>query len=87
MDYPYVLRMVEFDGEAVDAKLETEMTIEWKVRANLLGEPEGSPDLHALQLRPFEIGTLYLNIWEGQKVVRDLDAKREIWATVHRVDE
>lgn len=84
-DYPYVLRMVEFDGEAVAAELKTEMTVEWKVRTNLLGEPEGGSDLHALQLRPYEIATLYLDIQEGQKVVRDLDAKREIWATVHRV--
>ncbi|MFI5384532.1 MAG: glycosyl hydrolase-related protein [Fimbriimonadales bacterium] len=38
-----------------------------------------------VHLRPYEIATLYLDLVEGRKQVRDLDAKREIWATVHRV--
>lgn len=36
--------------------------------------------------RPHEIITLYLDIVPGRKQFRDLDAKREIWATVHRVE-
>jgi alpha-mannosidase len=40
-----------------------------------------------LTLRPHEIVTLVADIVPGRKVVRDLDAKREIWATIHRVDE
>lgn len=41
----------------------------------------------AVPMRAFEIATLYLDIVPGRKVYRDLDAKREIWATVHRVEE
>jgi alpha-mannosidase len=35
---------------------------------------------------PHEIVTLYLNLVPGRKQVRDLDAKREVWARVHRVE-
>ena len=38
-------------------------------------------------LRAYEIATLCLDIVPGRKQFRDLDAKREIWATVHRVEE
>lgn len=38
-------------------------------------------------MRAHEIATLYLDIVPGRKQFRDLDAKREIWATVHRVEE
>lgn len=40
-----------------------------------------------LQVRPYEIATLMLDIVPGRKQFRDLDAKREIWATVHRVEQ
>lgn len=40
-----------------------------------------------LNMRPYEIATLYLDIIPGRKVFRDLDAKREIWATLHRTEE
>lgn len=40
-----------------------------------------------LTMRPYQIATLYLDIVPGRKVFRDLDAKREIWATVHRTEE
>ena len=36
------------------------------------------------KMRPYEIATLYLDIVPGRKQFRDLDAKREVWATVHR---
>lgn len=38
-------------------------------------------------MRAYEIATLYLDIVPGRKQFRDLDAKREIWATVHRVED
>jgi alpha-mannosidase len=40
-----------------------------------------------VKMRPYEIATVYLDIVEGRKQTRDLDAKREIWATVHRVED
>lgn len=38
-------------------------------------------------MRPHEIATLYLDLIPGRKQVRNLDARRKVWATVHRVDE
>jgi len=38
-------------------------------------------------VRAHEIATIYLDIVPGRKQFRDLDAKREIWATVHRVED
>lgn len=39
----------------------------------------------SVPLRPYEIGTLYLDPELGRKRPRDLDAYRHVWATVHRV--
>jgi alpha-mannosidase len=91
VDYPYVLRMVELDGIETDATVTFGATVAKAVRTNLLGEVES--ELNALDskiaihLRPYEIATVYMDLVEGRKQVRDLDAKREIWATVHRVEE
>jgi alpha-mannosidase len=41
----------------------------------------------AVELRPHEIATLYIDLVLGRKVGRDLDAHRSVWATVHRVNE
>lgn len=38
-------------------------------------------------MRGKEIATLYFDIVEGRKQTRDLDAKREIWAQVHRIED
>ena len=34
---------------------------------------------------PHEIATIYADMVMGRKEVRDLDAKREVWATAHRI--
>jgi len=50
-------------------------------------EPFGIvPEMIRVPMRPYEIATIYLDLVPGRKVARDLDAKREVWATVHRVD-
>ncbi len=36
------------------------------------------------RMRPHEIATIYADMVMGRKEYRDLDAKREVWATVHR---
>ncbi len=38
-------------------------------------------------LRPREVATIMADLIPGRKQWRDLDAKREVWATVHRLDE
>lgn len=44
------------------------------------------PQRLRFHMRANEIATLYLDLIPGRKQTRDLDAKREIWATVHRVE-
>lgn len=109
MGYPYVLRLVELNGEPADVELTIVGPVARAYKTNLLGQieseilPESSPpnappqvvrleeggfvyDTLRFHMRPHEIATLYLDIVPGRKQTRDLDAKREIWATVHRVD-
>ncbi|MCW5941621.1 MAG: hypothetical protein KIS66_05280 [Fimbriimonadaceae bacterium] len=104
MGYPYVVRLVEFDGVGEEATLHLPGAVAAAFRTNLLGsiegrldpEPSGRPDFaHGLPdlswsalrvgLKPYEIVTLYLDLEMGRKETRDLDAKRHVWATVHRV--
>ena len=71
-------------------------------RTNLLGEvveqlpaapvpsPVGGPlPWHAVtvDLRPYEVCTLYLDLVEGRKQTRDLDSRRSVWATAHWVSK
>jgi alpha-mannosidase len=108
MGYPYVVRLVEFDGEPAEVELKVAGEVAIACRTNLLGETEELvfPDVRSevtvidqpvhpktgkqtrltFTMRPREIATLYLDIVEGRKQVRDLDAKREVWATVHRTE-
>ncbi len=110
MGYPYVLRLVELNGEDADVELTIVGPVAKAFKTNLLGQieseltpspqppppprsskGEGEPgfqyDVLRFPMRPHEIATLYLDIVPGRKQTRDLDAKREIWATVHRRDD
>jgi alpha-mannosidase len=102
MGYPYVLRLVEMDGQSTTAQVRVAGPVAAAYRTNLLGEiaeslavtpaeaPFTSPiawSALAIALRPHEIATIYLDLELGRKVARDLDAHRSVWATVHRVSE
>jgi alpha-mannosidase len=116
MGYPFVVRLVEFDGIETEATLTVAGTVAAVYKTNHLGQilenlhpltpssisekvsgqpttsdremEEGGPQTKlTVSLKPYEIATLYLDIVEGRKQTRDLDAKRKIWATVHRVDD
>lgn len=116
MGYPYVLRLVEYDGQDGDVELIVAGPIAKAAKCNLMGEVESwleprelsetelaevplaastaelepfgiVPQRLVFRMRPFEIATLYLDLVPGRKQPRDLDAKREVWATVHRVEE
>jgi alpha-mannosidase len=102
MAYPYVLRLVELEGQATTAQVRVVGPVAAAYRANLLGEiveqlPATSAEAPlagpitwsglAVALRPHEIATIYLDLELGRKVGRDLDAHRSVWATVHRVGE
>ena len=45
----------------------------------------GPPLWHAVtvELGPHEIATLYLDLGQGRKVMRDLDTHQSVWATSH----
>ncbi len=100
MEFPIVLRLVEFSGEATRVRLRVAGEVARAIRTNLLGEPiesltvsESPPtgDIRPcsqleLKMRPYEIATLYLDIVQARKQPRNLDAYRHVWATVHRVE-
>jgi alpha-mannosidase len=97
---PYVARLVELDGHATRVRLRLPAPVAAACKTNLLGvlietltpEPAEPPlpgtgewQAVAVDLRPYEIATLYLDLALGRKQTRDLDAHRKVWATVHRV--
>jgi alpha-mannosidase len=87
--YPTFVRLVELNGQEAHANLTFGATVASAWRTNLLGEPTKDPCDHDARqlrttLRPFEIATVCVDLVEARKQIRDLDAKREVWATVHR---
>ena len=103
LTHPYVLRMVEMDGQASKVEVTVPGPVGKVFKANLMGEIEqelraeaagrepahgGSPKVRfALDIGAHEIATLYMDLMPGRKQARDLDASREVWATVHRVED
>lgn len=92
MHMPFILRLVEYDGEPDSVVIEFRSEVARAFQTNLLGEivrelPVENRHTLRLNMRPHEIATLYLDLVDGRKQYRDLDAKRHIWATVHRQGE
>jgi alpha-mannosidase len=102
MEFPYVLRLVELNGEAATATVRLPGAVAAAFKTNLMGEiveplaaatADGPlPSSHdwsavSITMRPREIATFYLDLVMGRKVPRNLDAHRHVWATVHRVGE
>lgn len=99
MGFPYVLRLAEFDGQAVEAEVRVFGKVASATRTNLLGEAEQAlsvetsgtfPDevsVFKVALRPFEIATVYFDHVYGRKQPRNLDEHRHIWSRVHRIGE
>ena len=100
--YPYVVRLVEWNGQAGPVQVAFPGEIGGAWRTNLLGEvfdqltstPVPSPvagplPWHAVtvNLHPYEVCTLYLDLVEGRKQTRDLDSRRSVWATAHWVSK
>jgi alpha-mannosidase len=59
---------------------------EWAEGATLGGRPIPWSQVR-FPMRPREIATVMADLVMGRKQFRDLDAKREVWATVHRTGE
>ncbi len=55
----------------------------WSTDAKLKGEPITWSALR-FTMRPREVATIYADLLMGRKQWRDLDAKRKVWATVHK---
>ncbi|HYO89318.1 MAG TPA: glycosyl hydrolase-related protein, partial [Candidatus Limnocylindrales bacterium] len=102
MDFPYVLRLVELNGQETTATIHLPGPVAAAFRTTLLGEAIGPLAVGAgttqasapaewsaisLTLHPHEITTVYLDLVYGRKAPRNLDAYRHVWATVHRVDD
>lgn len=94
--YPSILRLAEMDGRGTEAVVEIQGTVAHLARTDFMGERTDRPvsmtvldgrTRITLPLRGHEITTLYFDLEESRKRTRDLDAHRNIWATVHRVDE
>ncbi|MFO0833403.1 MAG: hypothetical protein U0638_00420 [Phycisphaerales bacterium] len=129
-DHPFVIRLVEWDGQPAEVTLKLAGPVAMAAKANLLGEvlsecprgvgvgPAGWSPLDTgwlecspcdpppwaivggkpielrgkpiewtqvrFAMRPREIATIYADMVMGRKQFRDLDAKREVWATVHK---
>ena len=92
MDYPVVLRLVELDGKVTTVTIATVGQLGGARQTNLLGETMRELQIESgnwrstieIALQPYEIATLYLDPLKARKQIRDLDAKREVWATIHR---
>ena len=94
--FPYVIRLVELDGQPAEVTLHLPGPVAALSKTNLMGErldtvgiasKDGLYRTANVRLRPHEIATLYADIEMGRKMPRNLDAFRFVWATVHRVDE
>jgi alpha-mannosidase len=95
MHLPYILRLVELNGDAAEASLHLPGRVATARRANLCGERiadlpiveahrrlAGEPGRYRvpINLRPRAIATVYLDLEMGRKVYRDLDSRRHVWA-------
>ncbi len=93
LGHPVVVRLVELEGRATEVRLRVAGTVARAWRTNLLGEAEtelapralahGISEM-AVELPPYAIVTILLDIVEARKQVRDLDAHRQVWARAHQ---
>ncbi|MGI8794156.1 MAG: glycosyl hydrolase-related protein, partial [Acidimicrobiales bacterium] len=92
---PYVVRLVEFNGQPAEVDLTVPGSVAAAFRTNLLGEVEqrieptsdsdGGTRL-TLAMRPHEITTLYLDLVNGRKAARYVDIDRPEWVLTQHVD-
>ncbi|MBC8406861.1 MAG: hypothetical protein H8E15_16720 [Planctomycetes bacterium] len=81
--------MVELGGQTAAEKLTCAMTRASSWRCNMLGEKLERLDLESstsirLQLAPHEICSVIFDLPDAAKQARDLDARRKVWAQIHR---
>lgn len=89
MKAPHLIRVVELEGQSAAAKLNCVMPMASAWRCNMLGEKLERLDLESstsirLQLAPHEICSVIFDLPDAAKQARDLDARRKVWAQIHR---
>lgn len=104
IDHPYILRLVEFNGEPAKARVVVPGLVAKAIRATVRGDavaplpvqnaepPPGQAwptewSAVTVEMRPYEIATVYLDLVLGRPVSRNLDDYRSVWATVHRIED
>jgi alpha-mannosidase len=95
LSYPVVLRLIELDGNPGTARITVNGHVASATRTNLLGGKLQELPVKGgnwtskidIELQPYELATVYLDPALAEKQIRDLDAKREIWATIHRTND
>lgn len=102
IDHPTILRLVELNGDPTTVSIRIAGSVGAAFCTNLMGEiiaplgvitaeaPMSGPLLWStlsIDLQPYQIATLYLDLELARKVARDLDSYRSVWATVHRIAE
>ncbi|MDA1265618.1 MAG: glycosyl hydrolase-related protein [Planctomycetota bacterium] len=83
---PFVVRLVELNGEPGEVRLVPPGKVARAAKTNLMGEvlEELPPEDLTLTLRPHEIATVMLDLEAGRHQPRNLDDHRSVWATVHK---
>lgn len=95
IQFPNILRLVEFNGEASTVKLILAGDVEQVIKTNLLGEFDQIIELVSnnhqseitVEMRPYEIATFYIDWVQARAIHRNLDEHRHIWAKIHRTAE
>lgn len=91
-DYPIFARLVEFDGNGGTVSVQFFDEVASAARVDLLGEASSEVvqidhSTVTTEVKPNQIATLALDVPALRKKARNLDAHREVWATVHRTEE
>jgi len=89
MKAPHLIRVVELEGRAAVAELQSALPMASAWQCNMLGEKIAPLNLESatsirLQLAPHEIRTVIFDLPDAAKQARDLDARRKVWAQIHR---
>ncbi|MBV6458033.1 MAG: hypothetical protein HONBIEJF_01155 [Fimbriimonadaceae bacterium] len=81
---PFFVRLVNLSEQPARGEPRVAKAPNQRVETNLLGERIGD---RGNMFGPWQIRTFAYDLPSGRKQVRDLDAKREVWATIHRSPE
>jgi alpha-mannosidase len=85
MQAPHLIRLVELEGASTQAQIQFTLPVASAWCCNLLGEKLQT--LNApwqIAMPPHAIRTFIVDLPDAAKQARDLDARRKVWAKIHR---